>query len=115
MLFRSRTAQFGLFLPGPAKQDNEKVWRTFADALSVTGDLTEGTRVRLAITGLPAVDGVVEFADVPRYVGVRTDTALLILIKGYRDAIVLDYHGFSDEDEQTTAAAFRSWLDSSFG
>lgn len=111
--FPGRHATRNLFLVGPAVPDTEHVWSRFATALALTGDITLGAPVRLTVPGLPATDGVVEFLGAPHFVGVRTPHGILTLIKGYRDVLVVGYHGFSaDEDEQQIESAWRSWLTS---
>jgi uncharacterized protein YndB with AHSA1/START domain len=109
--FPGRHATRNLFLLGPAVPDDERVWSRFAAALSLTGDITLGAPVRLNVPGLPATDGVVEFLGEPYFVGVRTPHGIHMLVKGYRDALVVGYHGFSDdEDEKEIESAWRSWL-----
>ena len=109
--FPGRHATRNLFLVGPAVSDTERVWSRFADVLSLTGEITEGAPVRLNVPGLPATDGVVEFLGEPYFVGVRTPHGIHSLIKGYRDVLVVGYHGFSeDEDEKEIESAWRSWL-----
>lgn len=109
--FPGRYATRNLFLVGPAVPDDDRVWSRFATALSLTGEIALGAAVRLNVPGLPAIDGVVEFLGRPRFVGVRTAHGIHLLIKGYRDTLVVGYHGFSDdEDEQRIESAWRSWL-----
>jgi uncharacterized protein YndB with AHSA1/START domain len=111
--FPGRHATRNLFLLGPAVPDNSRVWTRFAAALSITGEITQGASVRLNVPGLPATDGVVEFLGIPRFVGVRTSHGIHLLMKGYRDMLVVGYHGFSDdEDEKEIESAWRSWLTS---
>lgn len=111
--FPGRTSKFTLFLFGPAVADAAKIWSTFADALSVD-DITEGARVRLNVPGLADVTGTVDFLSAPRCVGVHTPNGILMLIKGYMNTIVVEYHSFSgDEDEKEIEAAYQSWLGSS--
>jgi uncharacterized protein YndB with AHSA1/START domain len=109
--FPGRHATRNLFLVGPAVSDDERAWSRFATALSLTGDITQGAPVRLNVPGLPATDGVVEFLSKPHFVGVRTPHGIHMLIKGYQDALVVGYHGFSDdEDQKEIESAWRSWL-----
>ncbi|GLY77380.1 hypothetical protein Airi01_056470 [Actinoallomurus iriomotensis] len=109
--FPGRHATRNLFLVGPAVPDNERVWSRFAAALSLTGEMNQGAPVRLNVPGLPATDGVVEFLGTPYFVGVRTPHGIHLLIKGYRNTLVVGYHGFSaDEDEKEIESAWRSWL-----
>ncbi|QWF80528.1 SRPBCC family protein [Amycolatopsis sp. CA-230715] len=111
--FPGRHATRNLFLVGPAVSDTERVWSRFADALSVTGEIGRGARVRLNVPGLPATDGVVEFLGLPYFAGVRTRHGIILLVKGYRNVLVVGYHSFSDdEDECEIETAWRSWLES---
>jgi hypothetical protein len=109
--FPGRYAGRNLFLVGPAVSDDERVWSRFAAALSLTDGITQGAPVRLNVPGLPATEGVVEFLSEPRFVGARTAHGIHLLIKGYRNTLVVGYHGFSeDEDEKDLESAWRSWL-----
>jgi uncharacterized protein YndB with AHSA1/START domain len=112
--FPGRTSKFSLFLFGPAVADDAKAWSTFADALSV-GEITGGARVRLDVPGLPGTEGVIDFLSAPHVVGVHTPNGILMLMKGYMNLLVVEYHGFSaDEDEKETEAAYQSWLGTAF-
>jgi uncharacterized protein YndB with AHSA1/START domain len=112
--FPGRTSKFNLFLPGPAVTDDAKIWSTFASALSVDA-ISEGARVRLDVPGLPARDGVIDFLRAPEVVLVHTPDAVLMLLKGYMDVLFVEYHGFSDEeDEKETETAYQSWLGAAF-
>lgn len=108
--FPGRHATRNLFLVGPAVPDTERVWARFAAALSLAGDITEGAPVRLNVPGLPAADGVVEFLGQPYFVGVRTQRGIHLLVKGYRDTLVVGYHGFSDDENEDIESAWRAWL-----
>ncbi|MEV4318179.1 SRPBCC domain-containing protein [Actinocrispum sp. NPDC049592] len=112
--FPGRTSRFNLFLFGPQVADDTKVWSKFADALSV-GEITDGAPTRLNVPGLAATGGTVDFLSAPHCVGVHTADGILMLMKGYRDTLVLEYHGFSgDEDPAEIEAAYRSWLSTAF-
>jgi hypothetical protein len=51
----------------------------------------------------------------PHVVGVHTPNGILMLIKGYMHSLVVEYHGFSDdEDEKEIETAYQSWLDTAF-
>jgi uncharacterized protein YndB with AHSA1/START domain len=100
-----------LFLVGPQNPDDDTVWAAFNSALGLTGDATEDTTVRFAVDQLPPVEGVVEFVNLPHYVGVRTDGGLYTLMHGHQHMVVVEYHGFSDEqDEKELASVWQSWL-----
>lgn len=114
--FPGRYATRNLFLVGPAVPDTKQAWSRFADALSLTGAITRGAAVRLNVPGLPATDGVVEFLGKPYFAGVRTPHGIHLLVKGYRDVLVIGYHGFSaEEDDKQIQTAWRSWLASAAG
>jgi len=88
--------------------------RSESPTLSV-GAITEGARVRLDVPGLPETAGVIDFLSAPHVVGVHTPNGILMLIKGYLNVLVVEYHGFSaDEDEKETEAAYQSWLGTAF-
>jgi uncharacterized protein YndB with AHSA1/START domain len=113
--FPGRTSKFNLFLPGPAVAGDAKVWSTFAAALSVA-EISAGARMRLDMPGLPPTEGVIDFLSAPHIVGGHTPNGILMLLKGYMHMLVVEYHGFSDdEDEKETAAAYQSWLATAFG
>jgi hypothetical protein len=79
-----------------------------------TGKVTEGDKVRLALDGLPPVDGVVDYAIEP-FLGVRTATGLYRFMHGYRDTVVVELHDFSDDvDAERTEQAWQAWLTRSF-
>ena len=66
--------------------------------------------------GLPEAEGVIDCLSAPHVVGVHTQNGILMLIKGYMNMLVVEYHGFSDdEDEKETEAAYQSWLSTAFG
>jgi len=112
--FPGRTSKFNLFLPGPAVADDARVWSTFADALSVR-EITAGARVRLDVPGLPETGGVIDFLSAPHVVGVHTPNGILMLLKGYMHLLFVEYHGFSDdEDEKEIETAYQSWLGTAF-
>ncbi len=112
--FPGRTSRFNLFLFGPAVADDSKVWPTFADALSVD-EITEGAPIRLNVPGLPSSTGTIDFLTAPHCVGVHTPNGILMLMKGYRDMLFLEYHGFSDDEDPNEAeAAYQSWLSTAF-
>jgi uncharacterized protein YndB with AHSA1/START domain len=108
--FPDRTSTFSLFLIGPIVAGD--VWSMFADALSVD-DLADGALVRLNVPGLPETEGVIDILSAPRIVGVHTRDGILLVGRGYRDMLFLEYHGFSQgEDEKEIESAFQSWLQS---
>jgi uncharacterized protein YndB with AHSA1/START domain len=114
--FPGRTAAYHLFLPGPAVTDTPAVWAAFTRALGLTDTVRDGDAVRLAVDGLPPADGVVELVHHPSFLGVRTGDGIYMLIHGYRDVVVVEYHDFGGGTDRATAErAWRSWLAGSFG
>jgi uncharacterized protein YndB with AHSA1/START domain len=112
--FPGRTSTYNMFIPGPQVADPERVREAFEDLLGVTGKVTEGDKVRLALEGLPPVDGVVDYAIEP-FLGVRTATGLYRFMHGYRDTVVVELHDFSDDvDAERTEQAWQAWLTRSF-
>ncbi|HEX2356420.1 MAG TPA: hypothetical protein VHI50_08165 [Micromonosporaceae bacterium] len=92
------------------------MWEAFTGALGLTGTATAGDAARLAIDGLAAADGLVEFVHAPSFLGVRTGDGIYMLIHGYRDVVVVEYHDFTlGADGAATERAWRGWLARSFG
>ncbi|HEY7486034.1 MAG TPA: SRPBCC domain-containing protein [Streptosporangiaceae bacterium] len=113
--FPGRPASHTLFLPGGPVADKERAWSAFTAAFGLPATVAEGDRARLAVDGLPAVDGIVEFARRPTYLGVRTDDGLYAVIHGFRDGVVVEYHGFAaDADEKELERAWHAWLARAF-
>ncbi len=112
--FPGATAKHGVFAFGPQVPDPARVWAAFGVALGISGSVTEGAAVRIAVDGLNTTDGVVEFVA-PHYVGVRTDEGLYLLMHGYRDTVVVQYHGYSgDQSDAELQDAWQSWLGKAF-
>jgi len=107
--FAPRTGAYSLLLPGPQVPDTDAVWRQFESA--VGGDASPGAQA--TIFGEP---GVVEFArQRPNFVGVRTADGLYMLIHGFMDTVVAEYHHYADDDSQKEAEVrLQSWLADSF-
>jgi hypothetical protein len=109
--FPGRTSSHNLFLPGPAVADAERVWRAFGEALGIGDAPQVGDRARVAIDGLAPVDGVVDYVRRPTYVGVRAGDGMYTLMHGYRDTLVVEYHGFSGGvDASAIERAWQAWL-----
>jgi hypothetical protein len=83
-------------------------------SLSVN-EITEGAHVRLNVPGLPDTTGTIDSLRAPHVVGDHTPNGILLLLKGYRDTLVVEYHGFSDdENAKATETAYQSWLTTAF-
>jgi uncharacterized protein YndB with AHSA1/START domain len=103
--FGGRTATYSVFLPGPVVADKAAVWAAFQDVF----------RSRLDIDGLPALDGVSDFASEPVYIEFRTPDGIFSLIHGHLDNVVVQYHDFgSDLPQATVESAWQTWLTSTF-
>ncbi|SCL56570.1 Uncharacterized conserved protein YndB, AHSA1/START domain [Micromonospora citrea] len=107
--FPGRTAApVSAFRPGAGGPD--AVWAAVTRAFGLAGPVAEGQSVRLAVDGLPPIEGVVDLAGLPTYVGVRTADGLYrFLYSGAErgDALVLGHHLFADD--QDPARAERAW------
>ena len=110
--FPGRTSTYAMFAPGPQLPDRDQAWGAFMDVLGLSGTVTEGEPVRLTVAGLTPVDGVVEFASQPTYIGVRTPDGMYTFIHGYQDTVVVEHHNFSDGVHgNAIEQAWQSWLD----
>jgi uncharacterized protein YndB with AHSA1/START domain len=103
-----------VFAIGPQEKDSAWVWSAFGSALGLSGPVTHGAEVSLAVDGLERTNGVVEFVA-PSYVLVRTDDGLYLLMHGYQDTIVVEYHGYAGEQgDEELQGAWQSWLSKAF-
>ncbi len=113
--FPGRTATYSMFLPGPQVTDHERVWAAFTAVAGLSGTVEADAPARIAVDGLPPADGVVAFADAPGWLSVRTDEGMHLFIHGYRDTVIVEYHGFApDVDGAEVEKAWQYWLDRSF-
>jgi uncharacterized protein YndB with AHSA1/START domain len=107
--FAPTTAAYSLMLHVPQVADSDKVWREFETA--VGGDAQPGSQASVF-----GQSGVIEFArQRPNFLGVRTDDGLYMLIHGFMDTVVAEYHHYADDDSQKRIEAqLQSWLEQSF-
>ena len=113
--FAGRTSTHNMFLVGPLVADKAAAFAGFAQAFGLAGDVAEGAKTTVAVDGLAPTDGVVAFANVPTYLGVRTADGMYSLIHGYNDAVVVEYHAFNDDvDIQAIEHAWQTWLATAF-
>jgi uncharacterized protein YndB with AHSA1/START domain len=113
--FPDVTVRQNVFAVGPAEPDDERVWSAFEAALGLSGAITEGAPVELALDGLKRTDGVVEFVNQNAYVEVRTADGLFLFMHGYQDMVVVEYHGYGDtQSEEDIQEAVQSWLGKTF-
>ncbi|MEU8262007.1 SRPBCC domain-containing protein [Micromonospora sp. NPDC048999] len=105
-------APVAAFRPGAGTP--EQVWAAVADALGITGPVTVGQRARLTVDGLPPIDGVVDLAGLPTYLGVRTDDALYRFLHSGTErgnVLVLGHHVFAPGQDPTRAEqAWQHWV-----
>ncbi|HEY0698784.1 MAG TPA: SRPBCC domain-containing protein [Micromonospora sp.] len=111
--FAGRTgAPVTAFRPGVGGE--EKVWAAVTDALGISGPVAEGQPARFTVDGLPPVEGVVDLAALPTYLGVRTTDGLYrFLYSGSErgDALVLGHHIFAvDQDPARVEQGWQNWL-----
>ncbi|MER7443554.1 SRPBCC family protein [Micromonospora avicenniae] len=112
--FPGRTgAPVAAFRPQAGTPD--QVWAAVAGAFGIAGPIEEGQRVRLTVDGLPPIDGVVDLAGLPTYVGVRTDDALYRFLHSGTDrgnVLVLGHHLYAaDQDPARAEQAWQAWAD----
>ncbi|MDH2426149.1 SRPBCC domain-containing protein [Sphaerisporangium sp. TRM90804] len=112
--FPGRTSTFNVFAVGPQVPGQERVWQAFTHAVGATGAVAEGDRVRLQVNGITPVDGVVQFAYRPDFLGVRTGDGLYVFIHGHQDTVLVEYHGFSPETDDKIEPAWQSWMAQAF-
>jgi uncharacterized protein YndB with AHSA1/START domain len=111
--FGGKTSTHNIFAPGPEVAE-DRAWAEYERALGLTGTPAVGDKVRLAIEGIAPVDGVVEFASLPTFVGVRTDDGFYTFMYAMGSAHV-ENHSFSDDvDHEAAERAVQSWLAQSF-
>ncbi|HEU5158648.1 MAG TPA: SRPBCC domain-containing protein [Streptosporangiaceae bacterium] len=113
--FPGRVSTYNMFLPGPQVAGKDFVWSAFTEIVGVAETATAGDGGRLAVAGLEPLAVVVEFAERPSYLGVRTADGLYAFIHGYRDTVVAEYHNFSPAvDEKEIERAWQAWLTTTF-
>jgi uncharacterized protein YndB with AHSA1/START domain len=112
--FRGRTAKV-VSAFRPQVSPSERVWEVLKGQFGLTGPVKEGDRVHFTAAGLPPIEGVVDYVDLPSFLGVRTDDALYRFIHSgpqRGDVLVLGHHVFAETaDEKETEQAWQSWLD----
>lgn len=98
----------------PQAPGADEAWPAIMAALGLPATVREGDPVRLAVDGLAPEEGVVDYAGLPTFLGVRTGDALYRFIhSGPRrgNVVVLGHHVFAeDADQEKTEEIWRSWL-----
>jgi hypothetical protein len=114
--FPGRTSTANMFAPGPQVAGADQVWAAVRQVfgLDAVDAITEGAPVKLTVDGLAAAEGVVAFAALPTYVGVRTDDAISTVIHGYGGTVVVERHGYAADADGTQDAgqieqAWQTW------
>lgn len=103
-----------VFAVGPQEKDSARVWSAFGSALGLRGPVAQGAEVSLTVDGLDHSNGVVEHVA-PTYVLVRTGDGLYLLMHGYLDTVVVEYHGYAGQQgDAELQAAWQSWLATAF-
>jgi len=96
----------------PQAPEGQDAWTLLCAGLGVTEPLVQGDKVRLAPEGLPAIDGVVDFA-VPGFrelLGVRGDEGLY-RFHGHGDRVAVGHHVFAEGTDAASAGkAWQDWL-----
>ena len=111
--FTGKASTHNIFAPGPEVAE-DKAWATFERALGLTGTPAVGDKVRFAIEGLAPVDGVVEFAGLPTFAGVRSEDGIYTFMAAM-GVVHFENHSFSDDiDHEAAERAVQSWLATSF-
>ncbi|WP_432976942.1 SRPBCC family protein [Dactylosporangium sp. CA-233914] len=93
---------------GPQQSDQDAVWAAVTAALGLAKDVREGDEVRLRFGG-EEIQGVVDTALEPSFLGVRTGDALLRFV-GRNGFILTGHHIFADVDPAGTEQAWTAWL-----
>jgi uncharacterized protein YndB with AHSA1/START domain len=111
--FRGRRAKV-VFAARPDAASPERVWETLTGLFGLRAEPAVGDRARLTVAGLPAAEGVVDYVDLPGFLGVRTDDAMYRFIHSGPDrgnVVVLGHHVFAESaDEKETELAWQTWL-----
>ncbi|MEC3976701.1 SRPBCC family protein [Amycolatopsis sp. H20-H5] len=111
--FPGRPATF-VGADGPESSAAPEAWAVLLRALGLPGTPAAGARVRLAVTGLPPIDGVVDYTA-PSYLGIRT-TAALYRFHGRSDigmSVGVGHHFFGPAPD--SADSWRGWLSATLG
>jgi uncharacterized protein YndB with AHSA1/START domain len=95
--------------------DSEQAWAAITGALGLGAAPAEGDTARIDVPGVPAVEGVVDYAGLPTFLGVRTADGLYRFIHSgpkRGNAIVVNHHLFApDAEPQQAEQAWQKWLD----
>jgi uncharacterized protein YndB with AHSA1/START domain len=101
----------------PQAADQERAWAVLARELGLSGTVAKDQPARLPVAGPAQVDGVVDYADPPSFLGVRTGDGLYRFIHSgpkRGDVVAIGHHVFADVDRQQAEQAWQGWLDRLF-
>jgi len=98
----------------PQAADQDLAWTVLKRELGLVGAVAEGDQARLTLPGPAPVEGVVDYAGLPTFLGVRTSDGLYRFIHSgplRGNVVVLGHHIFADDvDQAETERAWQSWL-----
>ena len=94
----------------PPVADWPRAWEALHRALGLPSGAAAGRPVRCVLPGLPAIDGVVDYATADA-LGLRTADALYRFLKGFFGTLVVEHHLFgAGVDGGAAARAWTAWL-----
>jgi uncharacterized protein YndB with AHSA1/START domain len=96
----------------PPQPDEETAWEGVKRGLGLTGEVTAGAPVKFTFAG-DTIEGVVDSALYPSFLGVRTSDALYRFVGG-QGMIGVGHHVFADIDPKQAADDWKSWLTNLF-
>ena len=94
---------------GPPQANQDVVWDGLKRALGLTGTVTEGDKVAYVDADGTEVNGIVDSALEPNFLGVRTEDALLRFV-GRGGMVLTGHHLFGAVDRQEAEEFWGSWL-----
>jgi uncharacterized protein YndB with AHSA1/START domain len=115
--FPGRTATFSIMAWGPRIADAGRVWSAFTAAAGLAGSpVGEGDRGVLAVGRAAPAEVFVDYVVHPSFLGVRTSDSIYRFIHGYQDAVVVEQHAFSGDDQarKRSEDAWQDWLGKAF-
>jgi uncharacterized protein YndB with AHSA1/START domain len=92
----------------PQQPDEEIAWAGIRRGLGLAGDVTAGMPVKFTFAG-DIIEGVVDSALYPSFLGVRTSDALYRFVGG-QGMIGASHHIFAEVDAKQAAEEWNSWL-----
>jgi len=109
--FAGRTADVvSAFRPGA---DAPEAWAAVRSELGLGDKVAVGDAVRFQIEGLAPAEGVVDYVDMPTFLGVRTGDGLYRFIHSGADrgnVLVVGHHLFGGAEGEPAEQAWQSWL-----